>query len=402
MDRTQVGLDQKDITRLRILECIRAAGSVSRIDIAGTVQISPATVTSVTSDLLAAGLIVEVDGGNRPDNGRHGRPRVMLKLNGAAHRVAGLKVARHAISVLLSDFEGTELTSHEFPLNRVRMAPEEFVGCLRAAVDAACAKAGFSIRSLSGISIGIAGQVNAAENSVHWSSSIIGRNVDLGPILRRQLPCSAFVENDANLVAKAEQLFGLGRDLKDFLVVTIEHGVGLGIVLDGHLYRGVHGCGAEFGHMKVHLDGALYQCGQRGCLEAYVGDYALIREAEIANHGEGPKTVSGILEDAQAGDPSAQSVLERAGQMFGIELANLVNLFDPERIILSGARISFDHLHSDEVIARIRRSVVNVGAPLPEIRVHRWGDMMWAKGAAAYGIEQVSVLKVKEVTADAA
>ena len=94
-------------------------------------------------------------------------------------------------------------------------------------------------------------------NFVHWSSSITERNIDFSHLLSNELPCPAFVDNDANLVAKAEQLFGLGKGLKNFLVVTIEHGVGLGIVLDGKLYRGERGCGAEFGHTKVQLDGAL-------------------------------------------------------------------------------------------------------------------------------------------------
>jgi predicted NBD/HSP70 family sugar kinase len=252
------------------------------------------------------------------------------------------------------------------------------------------------------VAIGLPGQINAETGFVHWSSSLTARNVDMAALLERELPCPVFLENDANLVARAEQLFGDAGDLRDFLVVTIEHGVGLGIVLDGQLYRGTRGCGAEFGHMKVQLDGALCQCGQRGCLEAYVGDYALVREAAFAEDVDMPRQLSDLLRDAQAGDSVAQAVLQRGGQMFAIGLANLINLFDPERIILAGAQFGFDHLHSDEVIARIQRSVVNGEAALPEFRVHGWGDMMWARGAAGYAIEQVSILKVKDVTADAA
>ncbi len=79
----------------------------------------------------------------------------------------------------------------------------------------------------------------------------------------------------------AELYFGEGKGIEDFLVVTVEAGVGLGIVLGGRIYRGTRGCGAEFGHMKVQIDGALCRCGQRGCLEAYVADYALLREAAL-------------------------------------------------------------------------------------------------------------------------
>lgn len=391
-----LSLDQRDSTRLRVLDHIRGAQAVSRIDIAKAIEASPATLTSVTADLLSAGLIEEIET-PRGDGTKRGRPRVCLKLNGASNYVAGLKVARHVITVQIVDFEGHEIASHQADLHHVRMEPEDFVLTIRAAIEAGCAKGNLALSDLSGIAIGIAGFVKAQENFVHWSSSIVGRNVELGPYLDKHLPCPAFIENDANLVAKAEQVFGEGRGLKNFLVVTVEHGVGLGIVLNGKLYRGERGCGSEFGHMKVQLDGALCQCGQRGCLEAYVGDYALIREATIANPDTDPSSVSKILQDAEDGNPLAMAVLDRAGQMFGMGLSNLINLFDPERIIVAGARMGIEHLHSDKVMDRVRRGVISVDAPLPDIRITQWGDMMWAKGAAAYGLEQVSIIKVKEL-----
>ena len=104
---------------------------------------------------------------------------------------------------------------------------------------------------------------------------------------------------------------------------------------------------------------------------------------------------------ASSGDERAASVLARAGQMFGLGVSNLINLYDPECIIVSGTQMSFEHLCSDQVMNRIRNGVVSVDAPLPELKVHDWGDLMWAKGAAAYGIEQISILKVQELTAHA-
>lgn len=393
--------DQRNITRLRVLEQIRSTGAISRIDIASALETSPATVTAATSDLLSAGLIQEIESETPSKSARRGRPRVLLKLHGGCHLIAGVKVARHQISVILVDFEGTEIISYTHPLEEARMAPEAFAKKICAALEQACASASRSLTEVSGVCIGIAGLVDAERNFVHWSSSLTERNVDLSPLLSQALPCPAFIENDANLVAKAEQLFGLGKGLKNFLVVTIEHGIGLGIVLDGKLYRGERGCGAEFGHVKVQLDGALCQCGQRGCLEAYVGEYALIREATIASQATDPHTLADIHAAAQSGDARSISVLSRAGQMFGMGLSNLINLFDPECIILSGTRGSFEYLHSEAVMTRIKNGVVSVDAPLPEINVNHWGDSMWAKGAAAYGIEQVSILKVRELAENA-
>lgn len=267
------------MTRLRVLNCIRASGNASRTDIAAALSLSPATVTFVTSGLMAGGLIEEVTATDNPDSAKRGRPRVALRLKTGDFHVAGIKVARDTMSILILDFDGTEITRLEVPLSRPQMEPETLVLAIRDALHAAYVQIGCSIEKLSGISIGLAGQVNAETQFVHWSSSFTQRNVDLGKLLNQHLPCPAFLDNDANLVAKAEQLFGEAKGLRNFLVVTVEHGVGLGIVLGGRLYRGERGCGAEFGHTKVALNGATCQCGQNGCLEAYVGSSGLLRRA---------------------------------------------------------------------------------------------------------------------------
>lgn len=395
-------LDQTDATRLRILDAIRASTGIARKEIAEHAGTSPATVTAVTAGLLDAGLIEEVPVDAASGNGRRGRPRVMLRLRAGACHVAGIKVSRKAMSVLIVDFAGTERVAHDMALSASRMSRDGFVAAIRQAVAQACAKADLSETHLAGITIGLAGYIDSARKHVHWSSSLEQRNLDLEPFVENNLPYPVFLENDANLVAKAEQVYGEGRDVENFLVVTIEHGVGLGIILGGDLYTGVRGCGAEFGHMKVQLDGALCQCGQRGCLEAYVGDYALLREASLGDPANQPDTVADIMTRAMTGDRLSQTVLDRAGQMFALGMANLINLFDPQRIVLAGAQIQFEHLHTDRVMDRIRNSVTQVDAPLPDIRVHAWGDLMWARGAAAHAIEQVSIRHIKALKSRAA
>lgn len=391
------GLDARALTRLRVLNNIREAKEASRTDIAAALKLSPATVTFVTSGLMAGNLIEEVSSSDAPDTAKRGRPRVALRLTKGRFHVAGIKIARERMSILILDFDGLEVAQRDLELPAPRMDATDLVNAIRDGVTAACSEISGGIDSLAGISIGLAGQIDAAAKFVHWSSSLTERNIDLAPLLAEHLPCAAFVENDANLVAKAEQLFGEARGLNNFLVVTVEHGVGLGIVLDGRLHRGERGCGAEFGHTKVALHGADCQCGQQGCLEAYVGSYALLRRADEAL-GKGKVTnVRALVQLASEGDSTARKVLDEAGQMFGLGLSNLINLFDPERIILSGAEHRIAHLHSDEVLAQVAGSVVKVDAPLPDIRVHHWDDLMWARGAAAMGIEHVSALKVKEL-----
>ncbi|CUH79482.1 N-acetylglucosamine repressor [Tritonibacter multivorans] len=388
--------EQRENGRQQILDVIRASEHIARIDIAKATGVSPATVTALTSELLNAGLICEVAPEGNTE-GRRGRPRVGLAIRGDAHRIAGIKVARRLISIVITDFAGHEIVHHELALDTGRMPAQVLAQEIHRALKETCKLGGFPIADLSGVGLGLAGMIDAPRNFVYWSSSLEERNIHFAAVLEEILPCPVFLDNDANLVAKAEHLFGAGRNCDNFIVITIEHGVGMGVVIDGKIYRGTKGCGTEFGHTKVQLEGALCQCGQRGCLEAYVGDYALLREANISSGGERYQTLASLFSAAQKGDAMAQSVLDRARRMFALGLANVVNIFDPGKIILAGARLSFDHLYSDRVIDEMQQWIVDVDAPMPEILVHDWGDLMWAKGAAAYAIEEVSALTVKRL-----
>ncbi|WP_342077171.1 ROK family transcriptional regulator [Yoonia sp. SS1-5] len=380
--------------RLRVLNLIRRESQIARIDISRQTGLSPATVTAVTAELLAVGMIEPVISADSLLAGaKRGRPRETLKIRGAYKRVAGLKVATDCITVLISDFEGTALGDFEHALPATKFSGDALADQIMAAVRGACAAHGLGINDISGIGLGLAGQIDGSSGYVHWSSSLLERNVDMGAILATKAPCPVFIENDANLVAKAEQLFGEGRHFDNFLVVSIEHGIGMGIVIDGKLYRGKRGCGAEFGHTKVNTDGAECQCGQRGCLEAYAGEYALLGHA---NRGRStPFTDINALSQAAAdGDAAAAQTLQHAGALFAVGLANLINIFDPELLILASKNTIRHPLCDQSVLDDVARLVMHVDSPMPQICVHGWGDLMWAKGAAAYGIEQISQLSV--------
>ncbi|WP_420395906.1 ROK family transcriptional regulator [Nioella sp.] len=400
--RISTANDQRENGRQQVFEAIRQAGRIARIDIARDTQVSPATVTAITSELLTAGLIEEITPEGDRSGAKRGRPRVALKVRGAAHLIAGIKISDRSATVILVDFEGQTVGEYDQELPGPVMSAEEMVSLVMRALTGACTAAGRDIREVSGVGLGIAGLIDATRNFVHWSPSLDQRNVELGRMLSDAMPVPFYMDNDANLVAKAEQLFGEARNVSDFIVITIEQGVGMGIVIDGRIYRGERGCGAEFGHTKVQLDGALCRCGQRGCLEAYVGDYALLREANIRGSAQPEDDLSVLYSRAKAGDAMARSIFDRAGRMFAMGLANVINIFDPSLVILSGEQMTFDFLYGSDVLDRVKSSVVQVDAPLPEIRVHKWGDLMWAKGAAACAMEGVSELTIRNLGADAA
>jgi len=384
---------QKVESRRLLLREISQRGPLPRIDLAARTGISRATVTSITAELLRGGLIEEVPRESRNDDAARGRPRIDLKIAGGAHLIAGLKVSEAAMSLVLMDFDGMDVAHHEHKIAPHHHAPDALADEVFAGLTALAGLAGCAVSDISAVGVGLAGVVDAGNGVVYWSPSLDRRNVPFAALLSARLGIAAYIDNDANLVATAELTFGIGKNHSDFIVITIESGVGMGMVLGGQLYRGTRGCGAEFGHTKVHLDGALCRCGQRGCLEAYVADYALMREANsvgsVTETKPTSKAVTAVLAAAKAGDPTARTVIERAGKMFAMGLANLVNIFDPELIILAGEQMQFDHLYADVVIEEMRKSIVDIDKPAPEVVVHKWDTLMWARGGAAYALEFV-------------
>ncbi|MEM1273336.1 MAG: ROK family transcriptional regulator [Pseudomonadota bacterium] len=394
--------DQRDSGRQQVFDTIRSAGRIARIDIARRTTISPATVTAITSELLGAGLIEERHPDTPASAAKRGRPRIALSVCGDAFLIAGMKVADRQISVVLLDFVGETVGEYFRPITDGQMSPSALAALIQDVLQSACVEAGRSMGKVAGLGLGLAGLIDAPRNFVYWSPTLNARNVELGAILEARMPMPVFLDNDANLVAKAEQHFGESQGETDFVVVTIEQGVGMGIVIDNKIYRGDRGCGAELGHTKVQIDGAMCRCGQRGCLEAYVGDYALLREAAVHGAGLPQNDLAALYARAQDGDATARSIFERAGRMLAMGLVNVINVFDPRLVILSGEQMSLDFLDGYQILEQIKDNVVQVDAPLPEIRVHKWGDLMWAKGAAAYAIEAVSALKIRALSRDAA
>ncbi|NJM81349.1 MAG: ROK family protein [Tabrizicola sp.] len=381
--------------RQQVFERVRAAGLIPRVQVAKDLGVSPASVTTLTSELIEAGLIEEIATSREGDAGR-GRPAVALGVRAGAHRVAGMKLSDREHTAVIVDFAGNLIADDVIPRKPGPVSVPEILVAVELLLDRVCAKAGLTRQELSAVGIGLPGFVDCTEGLVLWSSVLADRSVPLAALASKKLGLQVAIDNDANLVALAELWFGAGRGLSDFAVVTIEHGVGMGLVLNHRIYRGSQRLGMELGHIKVQLDGALCRCGQRGCLEAYVADYALAREATTAlnwGHKEGQSIVvllESLYDHAKAGNATARSIFRRAGRYLAVGLSNVINLFDPALIILSGERMRYDYLYAAETLAEMDNLVIQTGRPRPPIEIHAWGDLLWAHGAAALALSAVS------------
>lgn len=331
---------QTDSMRQQVFEHVRAAGRAARADVTRALGVSPGSVTTLTADLIATGLLREVEGLPR-ETGR-GRPPVALEVVPESHHVIGIKLSDERHTAVMTDFAGNICADVSLTITKPRKSLGELLDEVSALMDSLTDKSGMAFGDITAVGIGVSGMVENLTGTVAWSPLLTHRDVPLGDAFTRRFGVPVYLDNDANLLTLAELWFGVGRQMSDFAVVTVEHGVGMGLVLNNRLFRGSRGMGMELGHTKVQLDGALCRCGQRGCLEAYLADYALAREAATAIDQQHPQNSSAyrVLDDlfaqAKDGNQAAQTIFRRAGRYLSVGLANVIQLFDPELIILAG------------------------------------------------------------------
>jgi len=382
LDRTKTGHVP---LRQQIFQFVRASGQAARTDITRALDISAGSATNLTADLIGLGVLQEAHDLTR-DLSR-GRPPVALQVVPNAAFVIGIRLTLSRHSGVLSDFAGNVVASATLDVPETRRSATTVISEVAKLVDLLCARSQKTLQDIKAVGVGMPGIFDHESGAVSWSSLCIEGDEDLLAAFASRFDIPLFLDNDTNMLTLAELWFGEGRGLNDFAVVTIEDGVGMGLVLNNQLYRGSHGMGLELGHTKVQLDGALCRCGQRGCLEAYLADYALTREAATALEQTGvkPDVPSDLLEmlfqQASSGNAAAETIFRRAGRYLSVGLANVVQLFDPPLIILSGKRTQYGYLYADTVLAEMQKLTLSSGRQPCDIAIHPWDDQVWARGA---------------------
>lgn len=248
------------------------------------------------------------------------------------------------------------------------------------------------------VGVGAAGYVDKSRSIVMFAPNIAWRDVDLKAELEDGTGLPVVIENDANVAAWGEFRFGAGHDVDDLLLVTVGTGVGGGVVLDGELFRGAFGVGAEIGHLRVVPNGLLCGCGNLGCLEQYGSGSALVREARraaaggslLARHlldlaGGEVEAITGpmITEAARGGDPFSIEQLADLGRWLGEGLASLAAVLDPAVIVLGGGVSEAGELLLGPVRQAFGANLTGRGhRPLAEVRRARLGNRAGLIGAA--------------------
>jgi predicted NBD/HSP70 family sugar kinase len=238
-----------------------------------------------------------------------------------------------------------------------------------------------------GLGLGLAGVVDRRSGVCRFSPYFQWHDVPLGRLLEERLGLPVVLDNDVNTLTLAEQWFGAGAGLADFLVVTLGRGVGMGMVLDGHLYRGGNGGAGEFGHATMQPDGPRCDCGKRGCLEALVSSPALPRRLHASIGRQ--VTFEEAVALARSGDPTAAGIFAEAGRTLGLALSHLINIFNPPLLIVGGEGAVAADLFLEPLRESLRANCFDGFFAELRLVVEDWGDDAWARGAAGLMIEEM-------------
>lgn len=369
----------REINQALVLGIIRDRGPIARTTIAETARLSLATVSGITGDLIAERLVYEHEVGASTG----GRRPILLALNRRAGLVIGVKLTETHVVAALTDLGAEIVEQVEVALGEDRR-PDAVVSAFAAlAADLRARRPG---ERVFGLGLGMAGAVDRRTGVCRFSPFLRWRDVPLRSLLEARLGLPVVVENDVNTLAMAERWFGAGAGVADFLVVTLGRGVGMGMVLDGRLYRGGRGSGGEFGHLTVNPDGFPCECGKRGCLETIVGEPGLRRDLRTALDREVGLADGAAL--ARAGDPAALQVFADAGRTLGLALAGVVNLLNPTRLIVGGEGVQALDLLLDSLRDSLEAHCFDGLYDDLELVVEPWGDDAWARGAAGLLLDQ--------------
>jgi len=314
--------------------------------------------------------------------------------------ILGVDLGGTKIAAALATTRGEILARGRSPTH-AQTGPDAVIESICATINEVLSAKALEPSLLLGIGIAAAGVIDSVNGKVIFSPNLPGwHEVPLRDAIEQQFGIPAYLGNDANLAALGEWHFGVGEKVANLIYVTVSTGIGGGIIADGKLYTGACGAAGEIGHMTIDVNGPRCRCGNVGCWEALASGTALAREA-VMRITEGARTsiielVGGDVSKidakivglaARQGDELAQKLVSHLGYYFGVGLANLVNIFNPELILIGGGVAKIGDLLLQPAIKVVKERAFSTSANAVEIKPATLGDDSGIMGAAAFVLE---------------
>jgi predicted NBD/HSP70 family sugar kinase len=378
----------RDANRARVLRELTILGTTSRAEIARRTGLSASTVSSIIAALQSEGLIAEQEGVGGPGP-RGGRPAAGIALHRRAGVAVGVDFGKRHLAVAVCDL------SHEVLAETWEEMDEDYpadqgLERARELIRAALADADADPKTAVGVGIGLPGPVHAPSGTLGSSTILPGwSGVRLGDVLRHfELP--VYLDNDANLGARSELIWGAGRGLDTFVYLKVATGIGSGLIAGGEVLSGAGGTAGEIGHIAVHEGGDICRCGSRGCLETVASVHAVVRMLERAL-GE-TLEIEEVIRRARGGDLACARALADAGRNIGVATATLCNLFNPQRIAVGGSLGAAGDLLLNPMRESLELRAIPSAAADAEIVQAELGERAELLGALALVLDKASEL----------
>ncbi|GGZ60943.1 ROK family transcriptional regulator [Streptomyces subrutilus] len=335
----------------RVVRAVRLAGSLTQAEIARATGLSAATVSNIVRELKDGGT-VEVT-----DTSAGGRRARSVSLSGDAGIVIGVDFGHTHLRVAVGNLAHRVLAEESEPLD-VDASWTDGFDRAETLVGRLVADVGVGLEKVIGVGLGVPGPIDV-ESGTLGSTAILPGWAGINPRqeLSRRLGVPVYVDNDANLGALGELVWGSGRGVKDLAYIKVASGVGAGLVINGEIYRGPGGTAGEIGHITLDESGPVCRCGNRGCLETFAAARYVL---PLLQGTHGPElTMEQVVELARGGDPGCRRVITDVGRHIGSGVASLCNLLNPSRVVLGGSLADAGEL----VLAPIRESVGRYAIP---------------------------------------
>ena len=333
----------RDLSRTEVFQVIRRERLISRSELAKSVSVSRATVSGIVADLLRIGLLEE-EGEGESTGGR--RP-IKLRYKPENRKAVGVVLFNNQIQAAITDMEGSLLNYLEIPLEE--NTPQAMLTAMKTAAEQILHDV--PLMEVLGIGVGAPGIVDFESGVIEISVSKgwLEGGIPVKAFLEKNLGLPVYVANRSRVAALGEQRAIVDHDVKNLVYLFLGEGIAAGIVIDGRLYLGSGSGAGEIGHVSIAPDGPLCDCGNRGCLEVYASENGfLARARELARENTISRlqtivdghlerlTIDHIIEAAHQGDPSAVLVLNELGAKIGFSVSTLINLFNPEMVVIGG------------------------------------------------------------------
>ncbi|MEP3279610.1 MAG: ROK family protein [Stappiaceae bacterium] len=391
-DRDQIRRQNRGI----ILAALRRSQSIARVDLGRETKLSPATVTSITSDLIDEKLIIQLVEPDLKQAGSRGRPRTFLTLNPDAARIAGIKISVNKIELLLADYQGNILGSEQFSIRTDTASSEHFAGQLVELLKSFCRSRGTDPKQLVEIGVASQGVVNSRQGTIVWSPAFSEPDIQITKPIQDALGIHCSLSNDSNMIAQALHWKEPDRFSGTFIVIFVDYGVGCGLYIDNELFTGDTGAASEIGHANHIPGGNLCRCGKLGCLEAYLGDYALMRSALNLDGQHSPgdvrvtrEEIRAIADKARSGDAELAEVFRKAGEALGYGIARLLATLDPSRVAITGAGAQEFDLMESGMQSALNDALVEDLRQHAQIEVRPWQEDIILAGTIARTLQRL-------------